>query len=202
MSGELTMQLKEIGVWKLVDPEDIIKEFGLEEALKKKYGVPTNNFNFGDIGETVIVEELLDNIPNRLFHCTFVEIADSEGYYHIVEFELPAVQEELKNSETEDHLQIEDLFPYDGKVLDIKDQQFAMACHHNGRVNTIMWKNKDYFIYVTPYDYGTAGVNFEFFLQSNGAFADEKRYKNNVTTPEEYFIIVVEYISKFLDDRK
>lgn len=275
------MQLKEIGNWKLSDASLVVKEFELEEVFEKEYGVPVDDFEYNDIGEVTVVEKLLDDISDRLFYSTFIETGDSDGYYHIVEFEntqipaqtgempiihvyqrsfggildepeisttgesfqkiMQAALEEFKesyptyykeyisvdddgtiyyvgkddkeehrywtivpnsNEVIENHLKKEDLLPYDGKILDIKDQQFTMACHHNSRINTILWKNKDYLIYATPYDYGTAGLNFELFLQENGVLADDKRYKKNITTPDEYFTIVTDYISKLLDNKK
>lgn len=297
------MLLKEIGNWKLVDPENIIEEFGLEEELEEKYGVPIDEFDFGDIGETVIIEELLDNIPDQFFHCTFIEIAGSEGYYHIIEFELPDITaknneilgpiENLKvlidstieshsmifklsldssqdkplakwtsskyivyatpdydtesisfnictNTENEyiidsdsykgkidsndqyleivkeyleklvnkanniisTYLQAEDLLIHKGKELDIKGQRFIMSYEHEPAGYLIAWENKDYFLYATPNFDDTIGVPFDFFLKEDDSFIKNQCYEGKVTTADEYFTIIVDYISKFLDDRK
>jgi len=82
-------QLKEINSWKLNDANDIVEEFGLGEAFKKKYGVSVDEFEYDDIGEIIVVKNLLDNIPNRSFYSTFIETTpnNGDGYYHIVEFE-------------------------------------------------------------------------------------------------------------------
>jgi hypothetical protein len=78
--------LNVINKWKFFDVSDIVSEFGLESVFINKYGMDVYEFNFDDIGEIIIVEELLDCIPNRNFHCDFLEEFD-EDYYYVVEYE-------------------------------------------------------------------------------------------------------------------